>query len=297
MYNQTVVIKLKENKKEIVINNEQKLIDILSSNLKDFSKRTIKNYLKYEMIEIDGKIETNANLIVKKDSKVTVYFTKRIVPKIDIKILYKDDDLIAIDKPSGLLSISNSKEKEITAFRLVSDYIKTNNKKAKLFVVHRLDEQTSGILLFAKNLKIKELLQKNWNEYVKLREYTCVVKGKMPTSGRIETYLTMNHFQIVHSTKNKEIGHFAITRYKLLKYKNTYSLLRVEIDTGRRNQIRVHLSEQGHPIIGDKKYGAKVNPIGRLGLHASRLKIVDPRTNKILDIKSSVPECIVNLIK
>ena len=288
---------MKEKKKEIITESAQKLIDIISASLKDLSNKTIKNYIKHEMVEINGQVETNANKIIEKNSNVTIYFTKRKVPKIDLKILYEDEDLIAIDKPSGLLSISNSKEKELTAFRLVSDYIKTNNKKAKLFVIHRLDEHTSGVLLFSKNLSLKERLQKNWNDYVKLREYTCVVKGKMPSEGRIESYLTMNHFQIVHSTNNKNIGHLAITRYKLLKYKNTYSLLKVEIDTGRRNQIRVHLSEQGHPIVGDKKYGTKVNPIGRLVLHASRLKLIDPRTNKILDIKSPVPESITNLVK
>ena len=288
---------MKEKKKEIITESAQKLIDIISASLKDLSNKTIKNYIKHEMVEINGQVETNANKIIEKNSNVTIYFTKRKVPKIDLKILYEDEDLIAIDKPSGLLSISNSKEKELTAFRLVSDYIKTNNKKAKLFVIHRLDEHTSGVLLFSKNLSLKERLQKNWNDYVKLREYTCVVKGKMPSEGRIESYLTMNHFQIVHSTNNKNIGHLAITRYKLLKYKNTYSLLKVEIDTGRRNQIRVHLSEQGHPIVGDKKYGTKVNPIGRLALHASRLKLIDPRTNKIIDIKSPVPESITNLVK
>ena len=288
---------MKETKKEVITESAQKLIDIISASLKDLSNKTIKNYIKHEMVEINGKVETNANKIIEKNSNVTIYFTKRKVPKIDLKILYEDEDLIAIDKPSGLLSISNSKEKELTAFRLVSDYIKTNNKNAKLFVIHRLDEHTSGVLLFSKNLSLKERLQKNWNDYVKLREYTCVVKGKMPSEGRIESYLTMNHFQIVHSTNNKNIGHLAITRYKLLKYKNTYSLLKVEIDTGRRNQIRVHLSEQGHPIVGDKKYGTKVNPIGRLALHASRLKLIDPRTNKILDIKSPVPESITNLVE
>lgn len=288
---------MKEKKKEIITESAQKLIDIISASLKDLSNKTIKNYIKHEMVEINGQVETNANKIIEKNSNVTIYFTKRKVPKIDLKILYEDEDLIAIDKPSGLLSISNSKEKELTAFRLVSDYIKTNNKNAKLFVIHRLDEHTSGVLLFSKNLSLKERLQKNWNDYVKLREYTCVVKGKMPSEGRIESYLTMNHFQIVHSTNNKNIGHLAITRYKLLKYKNTYSLLKVEIDTGRRNQIRVHLSEQGHPIVGDKKYGTKVNPIGRLALHASRLKLIDPRTNKILDIKSPVPESITNLVE
>jgi len=257
---------MKEKKKIMLVKNDDTLFNILKSELKDLSNKTIKNYIKHSMVEIDGKVCTNSSVVVKKNNQITIYFTKRRMPKTDLEILYEDEDLIVINKPSGLLSISNSKEKELTAFRLVSDYIEINNPSAKLFVVHRLDEATSGVLLFAKNLKIKETLQKNWNELVQLREYYCVVKGKMPASGNITSYLTMNHFQIVHSTKNRERGHLAITRYETIKYNNSYSLLRVEIDTGRRNQIRAHLSEQGHPIVGDKKYGTKVNPIGRLAI-------------------------------
>lgn len=287
---------MKEKKIEILVEKEGTLLEILQSRLPDLSNKTLKNYIKHEMVEVNGKSETNSNKLIQPKSNVTIYFTKRRIPEIDLKILYEDEDLIAIDKPSGLLSISNNKEKEITAFRLVSDYVKKNNKNAKIFVIHRLDEFTSGVLMFSKNQELKEEMQKRWNELVKLREYYCVVKGHMPKSETIESYLTMNHFQIVHSTKNKEIGHLAITHYETIKYKNTYSLLKVNIDTGRRNQIRVHLSERGNPIVGDKKYGSKVNPIGRLALHASRLKLVDPRTNKILDIKSSVPCDIMSLV-
>lgn len=273
------------------------LIDILILNTDIKSKKELKNYIKHEMVYVNNKAITNSSYIVGDNDTVKIYFTKRSIPNIELKILYEDKDLIAIDKPSGLLSISNNKEKVLTAFRLVSDYIKKDNPKARLFVVHRLDEKTSGVLLFSKNLKLKEELQKKWNDIVKVREYYCVVKGKMPASGRIESYLTMNHFQIVHSTKDKEKGLLAITRYELIKFKNSYSLLRVEIDTGRRNQIRVHMSENNHPIVGDKKYGSKVNPIGRLALHASKLTIIDPRTNKELTIQSSVPNEILNLVK
>ena len=287
---------MNEKKKEIKVLNEGTLINVLSDELRDLSKKSIKNYIKHEMVLVDGKVETNSNKYIFKDANITVYFTKRTVPKIDLKIIYEDKDLIVIDKPSGLLSISNSKEKEITAFRLVSDYVKTNNPKAKIFVVHRLDEMTSGVLLFSKNQKLKENLQKNWNDLVKVREYYCVIKGCMKKTGTIESYLTMNHYQIVHSTKNKEIGLYAKTNYETIKTKNTYSLLKVTIDTGRRNQIRVHLSESGHPIVGDKKYGSKVNPISRLALHASRLELTDPRTNKTLVLISKVPNEIMSLV-
>lgn len=287
---------MNEKKVEFEVQKEDTLLLILSNRFSDLSNKTIKNYIKHEMVLVDNKIVTNSNSIIKEKSRITVYFSKRKVPKIDLKILYEDKDLIAIDKPSGLLSISNNKEKDLTAFRLVSDYVKENNKNAKIFVVHRLDEHTSGVLIFSKNQKLKETMQKNWNNLVKLREYYCVVKGKMPKKETIKSYLTMNHFQIVHSTNNKEIGLLAITNYECIKYKNTYSLLRVWIDTGRRNQIRVHMSEKGHPIAGDKKYGSNINPIGRLALHASRLQLIDPRNNKLLDIKSEVPCDIMSLV-
>ena len=286
-----------EKYKTFLAGGNNSLIDELIKNTSISSKKEIKNYIKHGMVYINNVTVTNSSLILNKNDEVKIYFTKRNIPKIELNILYEDKDLIAIDKPAGLLSISNAKEKEITAFRLVSDYIKKSNPKAKLFVVHRLDEMTSGVLLFSKNLHLKEELQQRWNDFVKVREYYCVVKGKMLSTDRIESYLTMNHFQIVHSTKDKVKGLLAITRYETIKYKNGYSLLRVEIDTGRRNQIRVHMSEAGHPIVGDKKYGSVINPINRLALHASKLELIDPRTNNKLVITSLLPEEINNLVK
>lgn len=287
---------MEENKIELVSDSNIKLIDLLKRQINGASNKTVKKYIRHEMVLINDKVVTNPNKMLKTNDKVTLYYKKRTIPKIDIKIIYEDNDLIAIDKPSGLLSISNSKEKEKTAFRIVSDYIKSCDKNAHLFVVHRLDEQTSGVLLFAKNEYIKRLLQDNWSKLVKLREYVCVVTGKTPLKGKIESYLTMNHFQIVHSTNNKEIGLYAITNYERIKYNNTFSLLRVKIDTGRRNQIRVHLSEKGFPIVGDKKYGSNNNNLGRLALHASKLELIDPRNKELLIISAPVPNEIVSLV-
>lgn len=287
---------MKEKAKLLESKKENKLIDFLFENLDGFSKKKVKSLLKYEMVLVDGKVVTNGSIELKVGCEVKVYFSKRILPKYDLKIIYEDEDIIVIDKPAGLLSISNSKEKEVTAFRLVSDYIKKNNKNAKIFVVHRLDQGTSGVLLFAKNLKIKEVFQKEWNERVKKREYMALVENKIESTGTIRTYLTMNHFQIVHSTKNKEKGHLAITHFEVIKRGHNACYLKVLIDTGRRNQIRAHMSEKGNPIVGDKKYGAKSNPINRLCLHASKLYLLDPRGDKILKFESEVPEEITKLV-
>lgn len=288
---------MKEKVKIFINDKDIKLIDCLSSNLDGQSNKKIKSYVKYKMVEVDGKIITNANTEIKSGSTVKIYFSKRTIPEYELDIIYEDKDLIAIDKPAGLLSISNNKEKELTAYRLVSDYLKKDNKHAKVFVVHRLDQGTSGVLVFAKNQNIQEKLQTNWNDIVKKREYIAVVEGTMEKSGTIKSFLTMNHFQIVHSTNNKEIGNLAITHFKTVKTKNTYSLLEVDIDTGRRNQIRVHMSEKGHPIVGDKKYGSKKNPIGRLALHASKLHFIDPRSGKLLKIEKACPKEIIDLVK
>lgn len=276
--------------KNIVVKEDGVILDILKDNLKDLSVKKIKSFLKYKMVLVDGKVISNGSVIARKGSTIKVIFAKRVIVEYDLNIIYEDADIIAIDKPAGLLSISNSKEKEVTAFRMVSDYIKKDNKKAKLFVVHRLDQGTSGVLMFAKNEKMKDQLQKSWNDIVTKREYVAVVEGKMDKEGTIESYLAMNHFQIVYSTKDQENGWYAKTHYELIDYNNHYSLLKVDIDTGRRNQIRVHMSEAGHPVTGDKKYGAKKNPINRLALHASKLYLIDPRTGKLLKLETTVPK-------
>ena len=286
---------MREKKKIILVKENSSLLNVLTNELVDLSNRTIRNYIKHGMVKVNNKVVKFSNAMLNTNDEVIINFSKREIPNYKLKIIYEDDDIIVIDKPAGLLTISNAKEKDITAFRMVSDYIKQNNPKSKLFVVHRLDQNTSGVLLFSKNLKLKEELQDRWNELVKIREYTCAVEGKITKNGFFESYLTSDHNQIIHSTKNKEIGKYAKTNYEVVKYNSKYSLLRVQIDTGRRNQIRVHMSEHGHPIVGDKKYGSKDNSINRLALHANRLVLTDIRDGKDLVFTSEVPTCITNI--
>ena len=284
------------NKKQNYINHEIiKLIDSLSNFKKDLSKKTIKNYLKNEMVSVNEKIVTNGSIMLKDGDMVEINYSRKTIPLFDLEILYEDDYLIAINKPCGLLSIANDKEKIVTAYRIVSDYVKKSSNKY-IFVVHRLDEETSGILLFCKNQSIRDKMQDNWNTIVKKRGYLAIVDGKMNGNGTIHTYLVEDKKQFVHSVKNK-MGKEAITHYSLIKNNNNYSLLQVFIDTGRRNQIRVHLSERGYPVVGDKKYKCKTNPIKRLCLHANILEFIHPVSKKIIHIESKIPvemEKIVN---
>lgn len=288
-----------EKTKEIKVVNSDTLINILSMELKDLTKKKIKSFLRHGMIKVNGKTIKIPNTVLKEDDIIKIFFSKRNIPQFDINIIYEDKDIIVVNKPTNLLTISNDKEKEITLFRLVSDYIKEENKKNRLFVVHRLDKDTSGVVLFSKNLKLKEKMQETWNDIVKLREYVAIVHGKTPKEMHIKTYLTMNHFKRMYSTRNKEIGKLAISNFYTEKSSKKLSLLRIAIDTGRRNQIRVHLSENGFPIVGDKVYGINtpLDKSNRLMLHASKLELIDPRTKKLVSFEAELPDDFSKLLK
>lgn len=287
---------MKERKQIITIDKEITLLDAIYEFKKDLSKKSIKNYIKNKMVSVNKKVITNSSHLLSINDIVEICYEKKIIPHYNLDILYEDEYLIAINKPCGLLSISNDKEKVITAYRMVSDYVKSNNKKNYIFVVHRLDQETSGILIFCKNENIRDKMQENWNNIVKKRGYIAVVDGKISGSGTIHTFLMEDKRQFVYSSKNG-IGKEAITHYSVLKNNNSYSMLQVFIDTGRRNQIRVHLSERGFPIVGDKKYRCKSNPIKRLCLHANILEFVHPVSKKIISIKCDNPNEFRELVK
>ena len=204
-------------------------------------------------------------------------------------ILYEDKNLLIVNKPSHLLTIASSKEKINTLYQNASMYVKKQYPKNKVFIVNRLDKDTSGIVVFAKNEEMKKKLQNNWNELAMIREYRAIVEGKMPKEkDTLESYLVEDKTLTVHIS-NKENGQKAITHYEVLEYQNTYSYLKIKIDTGKKNQIRVQLSALGNPIIGDKKYGAKRNPINRMGLHANYLELKVPGYKEVLKIEAKIP--------
>lgn len=287
---------MKEKKQTFIVTNPDTILNTIYNLKKDLSKKTIKQYLKNNMIKINNQIVTFPNHLVSQNDLVEISYQKQIIPQYNLDIVYEDDYLIAINKPSGLLSISNDTEKNITAYRMVSDYYKTSNKKHFIFVVHRLDQDTSGILLFAKNQQIRDKMQQNWNTITKKRGYLALVEGTIKSSGTFHSFLIENKLGFIHSTKSP-LGKEAITHYQLLKKNNTYSLAQVYLETGRRNQIRVHFSENNTPIVGDKKYRATTNPIKRLCLHANILEFIHPVTKKLIHLETPLPDNIKNLIK
>ncbi|MBQ2872948.1 MAG: RluA family pseudouridine synthase [Bacilli bacterium] len=287
---------MKEKKQTITVDKEISLLDAIYEFKKEMSKKSIKNFIKNKMVRVNDKVITNSSHMLNKEDIIEISYEKKVIPKYDLDILYEDEYLIAINKPCGLLSISNDKEKDITAYRMVSDYVKSNNKKNFIFVLHRLDQDTSGVLMFSKNEKIRDKMQDNWNNVVKKRGYVTVVDGKLSGSGTFRSFLMEDRKQFVYSSKNG-IGKEAITHYSVITNNKDYSMLQVFIDTGRRNQIRVHLSEHGYPIVGDKKYRCKTNPIKRLCLHANILEFIHPVSKKIISIKCDIPSEFKKLVK
>ena len=268
---------MKKNIYEYKVEKEYLLFDYLIDHVND-SKNNIKSFLKNGNIYVNSKCITKYNFIVKKGDNIIIkiYHT-------DIDILYEDNDLVIVNKDSGLLTISDGKSNN-TLYKMVSNYVKLDNKNNKIFIVNRLDKDTSGIVVFAKSERVKKILQDNWNDIVLTRKYVAVVEGITDEVGTIKSYLNENKEHIVYSSNT---GKLAITKYERVKYNNNYSMLNIYLYTGRKNQIRVHMKDIGHSVVGDKKYGSKSNPIGRLMLHCELLEF--KYNNKIISVKCKCP--------
>ena len=191
-----------------------------------------------------------------------------------LKIIYEDKNLLIVDKKAKLLTIKTDKDESKTLYSMASCYVKKQYPKNKVFIINRLDKETSGIVLFAKNQETKKYYQDNWDKLAKERIYIAIVEGRPPKEkDTLKSYLSEDKNLKVYKT-NKNKGKLAITKYECLKRKKNYSLLKIKILTGRKNQIRVQLSDINNPIVGDKKYGAKSNNFNRLALHAIAIKLV-----------------------
>lgn len=274
-----------DKKNEFHVLKEIPLLEFLYEEVSNKSKNSVKSLLKYGQVFVNGEKQTQFDFLLKPNDVVSLG-ERNDFP---YPILYEDDSLIAIHKPSGLLSIASETEKEKTAYHVVKLYL--NSKGEKLFVVHRLDRDTSGILLFAKSSEMKQMLQKYWNTVTLKRGYLAIIEGSMGRdSGIIRSFLKEEKNTMVHSTKSESNGKLAITRYQVQIKNKDFSLLEVFLETGRKNQIRVHLSESGHPIIGDSKYGSKKDPLHRLGLHSHVLEFIHPLTKQVIHLETPTPK-------
>ncbi len=286
--------------KEYKVNENCRLMEFLLKTLTSKSRNNIKSLLSHHQVLVDGNPTSQFDFELCKGDIVQISPTsiKPSKNKTPLKIIYEDDEILAIDKPSGLLSVATDKEKTVTAYRLATDYVKRNDPKKRLFVVHRIDKDTSGVLMFTKNETLKNALQDNWNKLVQTREYLALVEGKVEKEeDTIKSWLLETRTNLMYSSNHKGDGQMAITHYKVIEKNEDYSLLRVLIDTGRKNQIRVHLKELGHMVVGDDKYHSEKNPINRLGLHAKKLVFLHPFTNKKVTLISDTPYIFFDIFK
>lgn len=250
------------------------------------SKTTLRSWLKEGRVTVDGEIAKTANLIVTKGQEVALGARPRFA-KGGLRIIYEDRHLVVIDKPAGLLSVATQFEKGETAHGM----LKSHYKPKRVFVVHRLDQDTSGVMLFALSEEARDALKALFEQHDIERSYTAIVEGPVnPPTGTWQSYLYEDETYTVHSTPHENEGQLAITHYEVIGVHKRNTTLKLTLETGRKNQIRVHCQDAGHPIIGDRKYGAKTNPIRRLGLHAHLLAFRHPITKQQMRFESPVPE-------
>jgi len=207
-----------------------------------------------------------------------------------ITIAFEDEALLVVEKPAGLLTVATKHERQRTAFAYLLQYLKARNNRQRLFIVHRLDKFASGVLVFAKSQTIQTQLKNMFSRHDIQRIYWAIVEGRVkPDHGTIRSYLAENRVQRMHSTADPASGKEAITHFRVLRRFPQLTSLEVTLETGRKNQIRVHLSESGHPIVGDRAYGSGVNPMGRLGLHACLLGFSHPVHGTHILHKTRIP--------
>jgi len=275
------------------VSEAAELMSFLIAKMPHQSRTNIKSLLRDGQIYVEGKVVTQFNHPLTSGQKVeisSVKASKLPVRTTGVRILFEDAYLLIVEKEAGLLSIATDKGNEPTAYRILSEHVKRQDPKNKIFIVHRLDRDTSGVMVFAKSEDIKNKLQSSWGPDTKERTYVALVERK-PTAaeGTIRSYLQESKATIVYSSQQPERGQLAITHYETLRSNAHFSLLKVALETGRKNQIRVHMQDIGHPVVGDKKYGATQNPIQRLGLHAWVLGFAHPITQNYLRYESKIP--------
>ena len=271
--------------KEYVVDKDSDLIKYMKD--KGYSKNKIKSLVKYECIYVNDVLVKRLPFNLENGDKLVI--GSGSVWDSSLNIVYEDDNYLVVNKEAGLLTISTSssnKNYEDTLYRRVRAYL--NSKREYAFIVNRIDKETSGLVIFAKSEKFKNMLQSDWNNIVQDRKYVAVVSGKILRDGRIDNYLYEDKMTFSHSTNYG--GKRAITNYKVISSNERYTLLDINIATGRKNQIRVHMTEMRHPIVGDKKYYSKDNSMKRLMLHHYEIALIDPITKKLRRFRCDIPK-------
>lgn len=270
--------------------------NILKNLIEDggYAKNKAKSLLKYENVLVNGIVTTRFDTIVKENDIVTITSYRRV--KAPFNIIYEDNEFLVINKKAKLLTVSED-IKDNSLYKMASIYLKAKLSKEKLYVLHRLDKDTSGIVVFTKNKILTDMFQKDWNRYAKQRIYMGVVEGNLKKKEDTITCYLLDNKEMTVVTKDEVHGKKAVTKYKVLKENKNYSLLKIELLTGRKNQIRAVFSNIGHSLVGDKKYYSKENPIHRVALVHTLIELEHPVTHKIYKFEVNTPKEFTNLVK
>ena len=272
------------------------VLEALQRRFPDSSKTTLRQMLQGGRVRVHGAIEKNAKREVDSEASVVVVSRSEAVALPEgLSILHEDDDVIVVFKEHGLLTVATEREREQTAEAYLGEYLR-EKRQGRIHVVHRIDRETSGVLVFAKNFGARESLKEQFAEHSIDRVYIALIEGAMPqASGTIRSHLLERRDLRMQSVEGNPEAKFAVTHYRTVRTSGRYSMLEVRLETGRKNQIRAHLSEAGHPIVGDRFYGSTVNPLGRLGLHAKTLAFTHPTTGKRLTFSAETPPAFAHL--
>lgn len=289
------------------VSEPAQLMDFLIAKMGGMARSSVKQLLGQRRVKVGNAIQTRHDFPLKAGDVVTVSSgrgnSQLTHPK--LRIVYEDDDLIVVNKQPGLLTVAATPgSSETTAYSILRAYVKKQNARAGIYVVHRLDRETSGLLVFARSEELQHYMRQYWRELVTERTYIAVAEGVLePQEGKITTWLTEDKRNaVVYSSPVDDGGDIAITNYKTLRVASNplttnpltpqYSLVELHLETGRTNQIRVHLASKGCPVVGDRKYGHgnETSPIDRLCLHAKVLAFIHPVTEKTVRFESPVPK-------
>ena len=284
---------------ELPVREPQELMEFMLKQMSGISRNRVKDLLSGHAVTVDRKLVTQYNHMLKVGEMVRISRHKRSTELISkhLKIVYEDKDIIVIEKATGILSMASSPN-QFCVKTILDEYFHKRQFKCTAHVVHRLDRETSGLMIYAKSMEIEQILEKNWHDIVYDRRYVAVLCGSMEQEGgTVHSWLKDNKAYITYSSPTDNGGKEAITHYHRLQRNKDYSLVEMRLETGRKNQIRVHMNDLGYPIVGDTKYGNGRNPIGRLALHAYRLYFYHPRTGEQMKFETPFPTIFNNIFE
>ena len=282
------------------VNDERPLLEFLLDNVKNISKTKVKATLRGHGIKVDGKTVTQFDYPLRKGMKVGMCKHKRDDMQLNsryVKIVYEDKFIVVIEKNIGILSMAAG-HSSLNVKTVLDEYFHKSHQKCMAHVVHRLDRDTSGLMMYAKDIETEQILEHNWHDIVYDRRYVAVVSGEMEENGgTIANWLKDNKAYITYSSPVDNGGKYAVTHFHTLARTTEYSLVEYSLETGRKNQIRVHSADMGHPVCGDVKYGNGDNPLHRLCLHAYMLCFYHPVTRERMEFETPIPAAFRHLFK